>query len=228
MIKNTSLIFCLYFCAFSSHAAIMVFTDSAAWEAAVFSVPTGHLHNQDFEFIPTGGLVTGLNGFHPLTVSIPGSPGYNAIDNSISVDPFSNALSPNGSTYYLGDVGVNAFPEPSLLLFDYSPGFNVIGFAADWVVQGNFFIEVQGTVVSFADYLPSGSGFLGILTDQGEVTLTGNLSGDAVFGMDDLITGNTQVPLPAAVWLFGSGLISLIGYARRGKHNELRKTTLSH
>ena len=28
----------------------------------------------------------------------------------------------------------------------------------------------------------------------------------------------SQVPVPAAVWLFGSGLIGLVGVARRRKH----------
>jgi len=31
------------------------------------------------------------------------------------------------------------------------------------------------------------------------------------------VTGTPAVPVPAAVWLFGSGLIGLIGIARRKK-----------
>ena len=46
---------------------------------------------------------------------------------------------------------------------------------------------------------------------------TADLSGIAYIGIDGLQLVNTTVPVPAAVWLFGSGLIGLIGIARRKK-----------
>jgi len=174
----------------------------------------GHSHYENFENIPTQGLVTGVNELTVVMgIIIPGSPGFNAIDNSLTPDPFSDMLSPNGSTYYLGDVGVNSFPETSLTFEDLD--FQVTGIGANWVVQGDLLLDIQGTIVSFADYLPTGTGFLGISTDQTESTLTVNLSGDAVFGIDDIRTINA--PIPAAVWLFSSGLIGLVGLARRKK-----------
>ena len=42
-------------------------------------------------------------------------------------------------------------------------------------------------------------------------TLEGNTA------IDNVIVTTTVVPVPAAVWLFGSGLIGLIGFARRKK-----------
>jgi len=45
----------------------------------------------------------------------------------------------------------------------------------------------------------------------GSSTILGN------FGIDDLTIGSSIVPLPAAVWLFGSGLLGLIGVSRRKK-----------
>ena len=214
MKRLTNILFCLPIFLISInpiHAAVVVYTDRVAWEAAVLAVPTGHFHDQNFESVPTGSLSTGLNDFHPFYVDIPGAPGLNAIDNSFTPDPFSDALSPNGSTYYLGDVSA------TLSFFDYPEMYEVIGFGADWIIQGGLFIEVQGTLIPFSTYLPNGSGFLGIITDQAEVTLIANLSGSAVFGMDEIYTGNVFVPIPAATWLFGSGLIGLIGLARRKK-----------
>lgn len=105
--------------------------------------------------------------------------------------------------------------KSTLSFFDYPEMYKVIGFGADWVSQGDLVIEVQGTSISFSTYLPSGSGFLGIITDQAEVTLFANLSGDAVFGIDEIYTGNIFVPIPAAVWLFGCGVLCLTGVARR-------------
>lgn len=48
-------------------------------------------------------------------------------------------------------------------------------------------------------------------------TNTGNIMnmGQALLSANGLLTINPPVPLPAAVWLFGTGLISLAGLARR-------------
>ena len=202
------------FYASSACAAIVVYTDRVAWETAVLAGPFDHFHDQNFENSPTGGLLTGAsftNFFFPLDVIISGTPGFNAIDDAFTADPFSDALSPNGSTYYLGDVGVSASEAPTLSFPELE--FVVTGFGADWVIQGDLIMEIQGTFIPFSTYLPTGSGFLGIITDQPESPLVANLSGSAVFGMDDIRTANA--PIPAAVWLFGSGLIGLIGLARR-------------
>ena len=201
----------------STRAAVVVYTDRVAWETAVLAGPFDHFHDQNFDNSPTGSLLTGpsiTNFFFPLDIIIPGTPGYNAIDDSLTADPFSDALSPNGSTYYLGDVGVSASQAPRLSFPELD--FLVTGFGADWVVQGDLIMEVQGTLIPFSTYLPTGFGFLGIITDQPESPLAADLSGTAVFGMDDVRTANA-VPIPAAVWLFGSGFLGLISIAGRKK-----------
>jgi len=38
--------------------------------------------------------------------------------------------------------------------------------------------------------------------------------------MQVYLTGTSVVPVPAAIWLFGSGLIGLLGFARRKKHKR--------
>ena len=198
----------------SARAAVVVYTDRAAWETAVLAGPFDHFHDQNFDNSPTGSLLTGpsfTNFFFPLDIIISGTPGFNAIDDSFTADPFSNALSPNGSTYYLGDVNFGAPVAPTLSFPELD--FVVTGFGADWGVQGDLIMEIQGTFIPFSTYLPTGSGFLGIITDQPESPLVANLSGSAVFGMDDIRTANA--PIPAAVWLFGSGLLGLVGMARR-------------
>ena len=43
--------------------------------------------------------------------------------------------------------------------------------------------------------------------------LSGGTNGEVVLSM----TASSTVPIPAAVWLFGSGLFGLIGMARRKK-----------
>ena len=199
----------------SACAAIVVYTDRTAWETAVLAGPFDHFHDQNFENGPTGSLLIGSNFFFPLDVIISETPGFNAIDDSSTTDPFSNTLSPNGSTYYLGDVNVGASVEPVLSFPELE--YAVTGFGADWVIQGDLIMEIQGTFIPFSTYLTTGSGFLGVITDQPESPLVANLSGAAVFGMDNIRTANA--PIPATVWLFGSGLLSLVGIAKRRKSN---------
>jgi len=47
---------------------------------------------------------------------------------------------------------------------------------------------------------------------------SGGVNGCAVYAFGDVtLTSITTVPVPAAAWLFGSGLIGLVGFARRTK-----------
>ncbi|MCP4310957.1 MAG: hypothetical protein GY790_06815 [Bacteroidetes bacterium] len=58
---------------------------------------------------------------------------------------------------------------------------------------------------------PAGTG---LSFDQGTFIIGyGDGLGDGDY--DDLIIAANPVPVPAAVWLFGSGLLGLIGYSRR-------------
>jgi len=62
------------------------------------------------------------------------------------------------------------------------------------------------------------SNFFGWIVDGDEITnLSYELHGNYE-GIDDFVFGvASPVPIPSAVWLFGSGLIGLIGFARRKK-----------
>lgn len=69
------------------------------------------------------------------------------------------------------------------------------------------------------------NGFLIITTDSGSIINDVKFSGGANEGIDfdSLLFAPAPVPVPAAVWLFGSGLLGLVGVARRkAKINEVR------
>lgn len=221
------------FYASSACAAIVVYTDRVAWETAALSVGIFRI-TENFESVTPVGLSTGynsidiygsgelVNDFGPgMNIMISADPGFNAIDDSATPDVFSNVLSPNGSTYYLGETGVSV---PSLTFAPFAAPPSTVAFGAEWVwgLGGGeaLVMEIGETTVSFSTYLPTGSGFLGVVNDQGK-SIDGlalrSLSGvgPAFFGMDDV--RYVVMPVPPAVWLFGSGLIGLIGIARRKK-----------
>lgn len=68
--------------------------------------------------------------------------------------------------------------------------------------------------INTGDSFSPPTGFLNPITDHADyrITLSGN-------GVAFLVSGNTitvsPIPLPAAAWLFGSGLVGVIGFVRR-------------
>lgn len=214
----------IFICSVSSvHAAVVVYTDPIDWETAVMAFPDNwEIQSDNFELLQTGNLSTGYNPFGYSSSSllasglyISGDPGVNSIDDSFSPDPFSDALSPNGTTYYLGQVQTPTV-DPSLNVFIMDS--NIRAFGADWVTFGDLFMEFGGGSISFSDYLPTGTGFLGVISDIGQGESADiNFFGTAAFGMDDIRVSANHVPIPAAVWLFGSGLLGLFGVARHKK-----------
>ncbi len=65
------------------------------------------------------------------------------------------------------------------------------------------FLTVYATANTFIDYI--------VLHDSGNYWLIDDISGDT--------TGVNTVPLPAAVWLFGSGLVGLLASRRKKKQS---------
>ncbi len=197
----------------TANAAVTVYTDRTGWESAVSSLSGGHTHLNSFESIQTGALSSGQNwlGDNTYAVILDGDPGFNMIDDASTEDPFFNTLSPDGSTYYLGEVGVPTL-SATLRLFDLDR--SVQAFAADWVVIGDLFMQFSTDIISFANYLPSGEGFLGVISDQPNrlgMDQEVKLSGSAFFGMDNALVGASLVPLPASLWLMVSGMLGLLG-----------------
>ena len=74
------------------------------------------------------------------------------------------------------------------------------------------FIDDASPLSAFTSSLPTGENIYKMDNDGYAVTIVGGGSWDYTWTFDVV-----AVPIPAAVWLFGSGLIGLIGIARRKK-----------
>ena len=128
----------------------------------------------------------------------------------------SNALTDAGSTIasnFVGPLSID-FTDPSI--FNFSLIFTSASEQETLELYDN-------TSTLFASVLsPNASGFFGLTSDvaidyviirNGIFPTTG---GNDRFFIDNL-SANAVVPVPAAVWLFGSGILGLIGVARRKK-----------
>lgn len=80
---------------------------------------------------------------------------------------------------------------------------------------------------SAGDFLVGGEGYnTWMLTDIASgpgLTVTGTINRTGTFGSSQelskiqILAGGSPVPVPAAIWLFGSGLLGMVGIARRKK-----------
>jgi len=88
--------------------------------------------------------------------------------------------------------------------------------------EGVYFLDSLGNTIAVAT-LPVSSSlerkFVGLIVDSGDPLIAsirvdeGNMLDDDI-GFDN-VTFVSTIPLPAAIWLFGSGLLGLIGFAER-------------
>jgi len=143
----------------------------------------------------------------------------------------SNATYTSSRPYIVEDLGlptrslINNEPDPDTgRVFDafgtgatmFGLDLNDLGFGDD-VLR----ITVVGTSGTLTVEQTTGSlnGFVGFQDALGLTSVTffnlGYGGGSYNYGFDNVTTG--IVPIPAAVWLFGSGLLGLIGIARRKK-----------
>ncbi len=116
-----------------------------------------------------------------------------------------------------------AFDGAGLLNDDAAIKYALSGTTLSSVGTGGFLGFGFGKVCCSGDFAPnsfedSGSGGLHFLTLWGAnilgPTFDGTFDSTTSFGID-LRLGLSPVPVPAAVWLFGTALVGLFGYQRR-------------
>ncbi len=153
--------------------------------------------------------------------------GGNIIDLGVSGASESFASAINDAGQVVGDSGSRAFLYDNGIMKDIgwlgtANDINNMGqVVGQWWEQRIRYRAVlynNETVTDLNDLIPSNSGWELIsatgINDYGQITGFGNInSTQHAF----LMTPTSVVPVPAAFWLFGSGLIGLFGFMRRGR-----------
>ena len=105
--------------------------------------------------------------------------------------------------------------------FSFSSGITAFGLDFDSRISKYDNSAFVATLNGLSSNVSTVGGFFGIATDDGSTFNNVEFSKNLVYGLFDNVTYTSSpistVPVPAAAWLFGSGLIGLIGVARRKK-----------
>ncbi len=175
---------------------------------------------------PAGGVSDEINVVHSMS-------GYDLLINhghfiDSAWSEVGSTRADSGSDY----LGIDSL-EPIVLSQIGGGSFSIFSFDATDVFTDSFYIpnlvfEVTGVLAGggtlSASFTSDSSTafetftFGSEWTDLASVTFIGNEHG----AYDNIVvSSNLVVPLPAAVWLFGSGLITLLGFAKSRKANTV-------
>ena len=197
----------------TSDAPAACIGDCALWEnqfyahspySTEFSYGDAQILNQDIlggsgaassigEVVVTDGIAhaSGSNVLTSVFLSV--------VDNTtIDFSLFANALMESSVSGTGVSSAANMFFSITLTDSSSSTAFSWLPVELNHGITGN-------TTYSFANTLSTSTGMLA----AGDYTLN--------IKMENQVNGAAVIPVPAAVWLFGSGLIGLIGIARRKK-----------
>jgi hypothetical protein len=202
----------------AASAALITFTDRAAWQTAA-SGGTGDLF-EDFNSYTSDvmyGPAPVSAGF--LTLSVADGTSDNSWTIDANADAFGSIPNVNGTTFIttlglnspsLGDTLIS-FGSVSALGFDYS--------GASYSNADGMLTTSLGDTVNIS-HESTGSYFLGLLYTDGEAftSLQWNSSGSFAAGVDNVeaFSASTAVPAPASISLLSIGLLGL-GISRRRK-----------
>lgn len=201
--------------------AATVYTDRTVFEAALLSSTV-----EDFETTTPYGdpdaspfAPDGLNNLALTYFSLSATPQAIKI---LDTDPLSgsrNTTTGGQNFLYLDTDNPNMVLTGSATKFSLYNSVDAFGFDYTGVAEPgtSFTVTIGSLVFDLGLNNPENTPLFWGITGLGSFTdITLSTSRDSGYGVDEVIFGSA-VPLPPALWLFGSGLLALAGGARRSK-----------
>lgn len=113
------------------------------------------------------------------------------------------------------NIQVGVYPAPSGDITGGTMTLDLSAWTAGW--NGNEFNQGGSTsgTMTISNLVDNGNGTFDFLAEWSSLIVGGPFNGNT--GYWDVQGTATVVPVPAAVWLMGSGLLGLVGVARRRK-----------
>jgi len=204
----------------TSNAALITYTDQAAFMAAL----PGPASTLNFDNLAANTVISDGGSVDGITFN------YNFGTVQMQVSNVFDTTSPQG---FLGTDDLDVLQDGDDFSLSFSP-LNAVGMffiSVDEMFDNDITLSAGGTLVGLntADAGASlGDGgipyFLGIIDDMNTFT-TADIAtiggGFFLYTVDDITTATvTVVPVPAALWLFGSGLTGLLAFSRRTSNNS--------
>lgn len=202
------------------NAATVTFTDQSSFLSSL----SGSSSTLDFESQSSDSLVNSGDTLGGITFS------YNIGPPPVDMMVTNDFLTTSGSNYLgLDDAGnFNLFIAGDSFTMTFDTPQNAIGlylvsgdplYAGDAIISTSVGSALNSDVVN----IDLGDGglayYIGLTSDTAfsSATLQFDAAAEGAFlySVDDITV--SAVPVPAAVWLFGSGLIGLVGFSKRRK-----------
>jgi hypothetical protein len=220
--KKTCLLgaLCMLVLSVSANAAIVTYTDETSFLTAL-SGPTSTL---DFDstaadtLIPSGNSLGGIT----FTYNIGPPPTDMKVVNDFETTSPNNYLgmddAGNLDLFIAGDEFSMSFASPVNAVGLYIVSGDPL-FASDVSLNTTAGSALNSDVVDVALEDGGLAYYIGLISDtafsSADLTFDAAAVGAFLYSVDDITT--SAVPLPGAIWLFGSGLVGLISLSRRRK-----------
>ena len=216
--RHTGLSAILLCCTMASAQAA---TTSYSSQAAFLAALSGPVTTYDFDSSTAGTVINQGDTINGATFTynlrLPGNPKI-LIDNSFATTSVANYLGTDDSSgaFVGGDEFTITFDETM-----YAIGMYVISdaliFDNDFTITTSNSQSASNSAAADVTLSDGDAYFIGLIEDdfsQGFDSITlSSLDAGYLFNVDDISVA--PVPVPAAVWLFGSGLLCLVGFSRK-------------
>ncbi len=190
----------------SAMAATMIYTNEAAFNADL------------------GGAPLTLDGFEDIVsnTSPPLDRGDYALSTAFDIDRSTSVIS-EGTQSLAIQEDTDAYAQFDFYTTQYAFAIDILDALDNGTSGGSLLVTIDGVETAFfttpVDLANHNQLFLGLISDTGftSVKVRGDTGGsNDVLRLDRMrYSSVSAVPVPASVWLFGTGLVGLVGVARR-------------